>query len=99
MSLFLEEALKLVRLGYHVFQCLPRSKFPNVETAPNGCVSASGDLETVRDWWTRFPLCNIGLHCDNVLVIDIDNKDGPKFVIDVQEIRDNESLLFTDERR
>ncbi|MCL2120120.1 MAG: bifunctional DNA primase/polymerase [Planctomycetaceae bacterium] len=76
MSRFPEEALKLVRLGYHVFQCLPRSKFPNTETAPNGCVSASGDPEKVRDWWTRFPHCNIGLLCDNVLVIDVDNKDG-----------------------
>ena len=78
MTIFLEEALKLVRLGYHVFQCLPRSKFPNKATAPNGCVSATGDEGKVRDWWSleNFPQCNIGLLCDNVLAIDVDNKDG-----------------------
>ena len=78
MTVFHEEALRLVSLGYHVFQCLPRSKFPNTETAPNGCVSASGDPKTISDWWTRFPDCNVGIRCDNVLVIDLDNKNGKK---------------------
>ena len=76
MTVFLEEALRLVALGYHVFQCQPHSKDPFFAMAPNGCNSASGDPDVVRGWWERYPDCNIGLKCDNLLVIDVDNKNG-----------------------
>ncbi len=76
MTLFLDEALRLVSLGYHVFQCVPQSKLPFAETAPEGCNSASGDPDVVRKWWMKHPDCNIGLKCDNLLVIDVDNKKG-----------------------
>ncbi|MDR1492035.1 MAG: bifunctional DNA primase/polymerase [Planctomycetaceae bacterium] len=76
MPEFAEAADRLVQLGYHIFQCQPRSKIPFGITAPNGCKSASDNPAVVHDWWTRFPDCNIGLRCDNVLVIDVDNKNG-----------------------
>ncbi len=89
MNPFAEEADRLVRLGYHVFQCQPRSKEPFWEkTAPHGCNSASGDPELVRKWWADFPDCNIGLKCDNLLVIDVDNKNGKDGSGDFMRIED-----------
>jgi hypothetical protein len=76
MTVFLTEALRLVSLGYHVFQCIPKTKLPFAVTAPEGCKSASGGPDIVRGWWERHPDCNIGLKCGNVLVIDVDNKNG-----------------------
>ena len=70
---FLEEAQKLARLGYLVFQCGPQGKTPFARTAPNGCNSATNDLETITKWWTRYPDCNIGLKCENLLVLDLDS--------------------------
>ncbi len=96
MSIFLDEALRLASLGYHVFQCQVQSKEPFwKETAPNGCNSASGDPNIVRDWWTRFPDCNIGLKCDNLLVIDVDNKNGKKGNEDFARIADRVGPLTT----
>ncbi len=88
MTFFLDEALRLASLGYHVFQCVPKSKLPFAETAPEGCNSASGDPDVVRKWWTKYPDCNIGLKCDNLLVIDVDNKKGKDGSKDFTRIMD-----------
>ncbi len=91
MSVFAQEAERLLLLGYHLFQCLPKSKDPFAGpggTAPNGCNSASGDLETIRRWWTNHPDCNIGLKCDNLLVIDVDNKNGKNGNADFSKVMD-----------
>ena len=85
-TLFLDEALRLAALGYHVFQCRPRNKVPFTLTAPNGCNSATGNRETITRWWTQYPDCNIGLKCDNLLVLDIDNKHGKNGNADFQQM-------------
>jgi len=91
---FATEADRLVRLGYHVFQCSPKTKLP-FTTAPNGCNSASGDPDVVRGWWERYPNCNIGLKCDNVLIIDVDNKNGKDGNGDFARIADRVGPLTT----
>ncbi len=88
MNVFLDEALRLASLGYHVFQCVPKSKLPFAETAPGGCNAATGDPATIVKWWTAFPDCNIGLKCDNLLVIDVDNKNGRKGNADFSTVMD-----------
>ena len=70
---FLEEAQELARLGYKVFQCTPKGKTPFAQTAPKGCNSATDDLDTVTKWWTQYPDCNIGIKCENLLVLDLDS--------------------------
>jgi hypothetical protein len=85
---FLEEAQKLARLGYLVFQCVPQGKMPFTTTAPKGCNSATGDLDIVTKWWTQYPDCNIGVKCENLLVLDLDSNaelNGPR---DVRNIAD-----------
>ncbi|GHT38124.1 hypothetical protein FACS189427_11980 [Planctomycetales bacterium] len=49
---------------------------PFVITAPHGCKSAITDLDKIEEWWTKYPNCNIGIRCKNLLVIDPDCKDG-----------------------
>ncbi|GHT39702.1 hypothetical protein FACS189427_13720 [Planctomycetales bacterium] len=73
---FLDEAKHLAELGYAVFQCIPKTKIPFAKTAPEGCNSAITDLDTIEEWWTKHPNCNIGIKCENILVIDPDCKDG-----------------------
>ncbi len=88
MSDFLTEALSLARLGFFVFQCVPNGKIPFKSTAPSGCNSATRDTEVVTQWWTRYPDCNIGIKCENLLVLDLDacgEVNGPR---DLREIAD-----------
>jgi hypothetical protein len=58
---FLDEAKHLAELGYAVFQCIPKTKFPFAKTAPHGCKSAITDLDKIEEWWTQYPNCNIGI--------------------------------------
>ncbi|HBT78460.1 MAG TPA: hypothetical protein DEB39_16385 [Planctomycetaceae bacterium] len=85
---FLEEALKLAELGYLVFQCVPNGKTPFTTTAPKGCNSATNDPDIVRKWWTQYPDCNIGIKCENLLVLDLDSNaelNGPRDVRDITD--------------
>ncbi|GHT30110.1 hypothetical protein FACS18942_11060 [Planctomycetales bacterium] len=83
---FLDEAKHLAELGYAVFQCIPKTKIPFAETAPHGCKSAITDLDKIREWWTKYPHCNIGIKCGNILVIDPDCKDGYDGTTDLANI-------------
>ena len=65
--------MKLAELGYLVFQCEPNGKAPFFVTAPHGCNSATNDPEVIRRWWTQYPDCNIGVKCENMLVLDLDS--------------------------
>ena len=51
----------------------PRGKRP---FAGLGLCSATQDRETVRSWWSRWPLANIGLRCDGLTVFDVDGEAG-----------------------
>jgi predicted P-loop ATPase len=61
------------RMGWPIFPLLPRSKKPRTA---NGFYSATADPETIERWWTNEPEANIGLHCRNRLVLDIDGAKG-----------------------
>ncbi len=89
----LEEALKLAELGYLVFQCVPQGKMPFTQTAPNGCNSATSDPEIVTRWWTQYPDCNIGIKCENLLVLDLDSNTELNGPSDVRKIADEVGVL------
>jgi hypothetical protein len=86
MSLFADEALRLASLGYAVFPCVPNGKIPFALKAPKGCNSATTNEQVISDWWREFPNCNIGLKCDNVLVIDVDRKKGKDGALDLTNV-------------
>ncbi|WP_423839025.1 bifunctional DNA primase/polymerase, partial [Symmachiella dynata] len=37
---------------------------------------ATTDPEVIRKWWKRHPNANIGIHANQLLVIDVDGPDG-----------------------
>lgn len=43
---------------------------------PHGLTDATTDAETVAGWWRRWPAAGIGVRCDQLLVVDIDNPGG-----------------------
>lgn len=65
----LQAALSYAELGLKVFPCRPRQKAPLTK---NGCHDATTDSQTIHAWWERWPEANIGLHCENIFVVDID---------------------------
>jgi Bifunctional DNA primase/polymerase, N-terminal. len=82
----LESALSLARLGYFVFPCGPKKKEPFGEIAAKGCNSATRSELVITNWWASHPDCNIGLKCENCLVIDVDQKGGKNGTADLLEV-------------
>lgn len=65
----------LERYGFEVFPIRGGYKFPPLVIG--GCLSASDDPEIVAEWSDEFSGCNWGIHCRDLLVVDVDaKKDG-----------------------
>jgi hypothetical protein len=70
----LEHALAHAARGFKVFPIAPGKKAPPLL---NGWPQrASSDPDTVRSYWAAVPDANIGIHCDGMVVIDVDVKKG-----------------------
>lgn len=54
-------------------ECHHPGKHPNT---PNGLKDATCDINKVTAWWERYPDANIGIHCSNVTVLDVDGEVG-----------------------
>lgn len=75
----LDWALRYVRLGWLVFPLSVKSKAPMISKADGGrgCLDATLNENQVREWWTKWPLANIGLATGHGWwVLDIDTKKG-----------------------
>ena len=72
-------ALKYASDGFAVFPCRPGNKEPLGSLAPNGCLDATTDADTIRGWWTKCPNANIGIATgtkSGLSVIDLDGAEG-----------------------
>ncbi len=69
----LAAAIALARYGFSIFPLIPNDKRPLIENWQN---LATNDERQVRDWWTRQPDANIGISTENLLVIDVDPRNG-----------------------
>jgi hypothetical protein len=75
----MEFALKYAADGFAVFPCRPKGKEPMGSLAPNGCLDATTDPETIKRWWTRCPDANIGMVTgkkSGVSAVDLDGPEG-----------------------
>src|ERR1017187_9755552 len=75
----MNHALAYARDGFAVFPCRPGDKQPLGSLAPNGCLDATTDAETIKGWWTKCPNANIGLATgkkSGLAVIDLDGQEG-----------------------
>lgn len=70
------EAIRLAELGYPVFPIMPMGKTPAL--AGIGCYDGTTDVAKVRQWWGNVPSRNIGIHCEKIVVLDVDQHDKDK---------------------
>ena len=70
----LDAALALAAEGFKVFPIKPGAKKPPLL---NGWPQkATSDPEEVRSFWLAVPEANVGIHCEGLLVVDVDPKKG-----------------------
>ena len=68
-----DEAVRLGRLGFRVFPCVPYGKAPALKRFYD---VATADVSTIEQWWASNPRYNIGIATDDLIVVDVDVKDG-----------------------
>lgn len=76
---FLRAALAYAELGWAVFPLIPGKKEPAIKT---GLKAASREPDQIRAWWKQEPRYNIGIRtgqASNIVVLDVDTKNGDGF--------------------
>jgi hypothetical protein len=69
-----ETALGLAARGFEVFPITAGAKSPPLVREWQHV--ATSDVVQVGAWWTQWPDANVGIHCDGLVVIDVDPKSG-----------------------
>ncbi len=72
----LDEALRLIGLGYSVLPINPVDKKPLADLVPNGVKNATKNETVVRTWWHARPDANLAVETTRCCVVDIDPCDG-----------------------
>ena len=76
MNACLDEALRLVGLGYRVLPINPVEKKPLADLVPNGLKNATKSETVVRTWWRARPDANLAVETSGCCVVDLDPCDG-----------------------
>lgn len=71
----LQAAIELAELGYFVCPAIPNDKPPAISRWPELATTDSNQLE---EWWAENPDYNVGIHCADIVVIDIDTINGER---------------------
>src|SRR5258708_1597587 len=69
----LAAALAYAELGYPVLPCVANQKRP---ATFNGFKDATTDPEQIEKWWRMWPMANVAIRTDGLLVLDIDGADN-----------------------
>lgn len=58
--------------------CQHPGKHPIGSAVPRGCLDATTDPQTIREWWSRFRPANVGIACGPASfdVLDVDGPEG-----------------------
>jgi bifunctional DNA primase/polymerase-like protein/AAA domain-containing protein len=56
--------------------CASPAKHPIGAVVPHGVLDATTDVNTIREWWTRYPAANIGTPTTWCSVLDVDPRHG-----------------------
>lgn len=67
-------ALALAARGFKVFPITPRAKAPPL--IKDWQRRATTDPEIIKQFWLATPEANIGVHCEGLIVIDVDPRKG-----------------------
>lgn len=85
MASKLEHALALAARGFRVFPIAPGKKAPPLLAGwPD---RATSDPAVVKDYWVAVPDANIGIHCEGMIVVDVDVKNGGYDSLNLLEIQ------------
>jgi hypothetical protein len=57
-------------------KCKDAGKHPIGDLVPRGKDDATTNIDRIFEWWLKCPLANIGVRCDNLIVFDIDPRNG-----------------------
>lgn len=68
-----DAALYYSELGYPVFPCVPGQKQP---LTPNGFKDATTDADTIEGWWAQYPMANVAIATEGLLVVDVDGSEN-----------------------
>ncbi len=81
-----EKALALARRGFKVFPLEPNSKTPPlIRDWPQ---KATTDTKQIAEWWLVTPTANVGIHCEGMVVVDVDPRNGGDASLDYLEMMD-----------
>jgi hypothetical protein len=67
-------ALGLAERGFKVFPIRAGEKKPPL--IKDWEILATSDPAQIRSWWTQWPQANVGIHCEGMLVLDVDAQKG-----------------------
>lgn len=68
-----EHAIRLANSGFPVFPVVPGEKLPLIKAWQS---LATTDRRQVEAWWAQHPKANVGVHCADLVVLDVDTKHG-----------------------
>jgi hypothetical protein len=74
MKIDIQQILKYAQMGWHIFPCLPGQKQPAVKWGTQSTI----DLDTIREWWRRWPMANVAVDAgkSNLYIVDADGPQG-----------------------
>lgn len=70
----LDVALGHAERGFKVFPIKAGEKKPPL--IKDWEILATSDPAQIRSWWTQWPQANVGIHCEGLLVLDVDAQKG-----------------------
>jgi hypothetical protein len=83
----LEHALALAAKGFRVFPIAQGAKFPPLL---NGWPQkATSDPEEIGMYWLAIPNANIGIHCEGLVVLDVDVRSGGNDALELLKLNDD----------
>lgn len=93
MASKLDHALALAAGGFKVFPIKPGAKSPPLLVGwPQ---KATTDPETIKLYWTPLPDANIGIHCEGLVVIDVDVNKGGNDALELLHLTDELPATLT----
>lgn len=69
-------ALKYASFGWPVLPLEPKGKAPLAKLVRHGVAHATTDARVITEWWQREPRANVGIACHELLVVDVDPRNG-----------------------
>ena len=85
-------ATQAIKDGFKVFPIQELQKAPPLVPFKT---AATDNLKQVKKWAKQFPQANVGIHCEDLIVIDVDDSEGKNGWITFEKLKDEIKLKPT----